>query len=470
MLKLKLGLLISLSLFITACGSLQTFDPTPTIPVYQSLAPVLNGEGVPGSAVYQPQDPGPHKVIVFNEKGEIYQDWQENLPDSWVASSLEETEFVIQISENLVEDLDETNNLITDGMPVIITFLEVFEITAWEATTGNKLWQGYILVQEDSLEARVASLTKWLGCRVNSQSCDQITLFGHLERISSVALSPDDQVVASGSWDDTIILWRVIDGALLHHLEGHSDPVFDVAFTPDSSILASCDAAGQVYLWDVESGEQLNTFQAHETYTRSIDISPDGKYLITGAADDTVKIWDFEQGELLKTLDACAVRDIKISADGSILAAGCGDELMMFWNIGEFDFITSIDTNALVSKIALSADGTVVAAALGDQRVKVWQIETGTLLDYMDLNDLPTTTGQQGTFAHDLVFTPDEGKLWIGLGLGSYSIREYLLDGQVFVKTLSGHKANVESLALSSQGDLLVSGSEDGLVILWRNP
>jgi len=469
--KLKLGLLLSLGLFMAACTSIKIFEPTPTIPIDQVLAPVLNGDGVPGSGIYQLDDSGPHKVIVLNQEGDIYQEWQDQLPTSWVASSLEETEFVIQVSENLVEDNDETNYSITGPIPVKITFfLEVFEVTAWEAMTGNKLWEGYILIQEDSLEARVDSLAAWLACRVNSQSCDRIVLTGHTERISSVAISPNDEIVASGSWDDTIILWRAFDGAMLHHLRGHSESVFSIAFSPDSSTLASCDAVGQVILWDVESGEKLNAFQAHETYTRGIAISPEGKYLATGASDETVKIWDPEGGNLLKSLDACSVRDIEFSMNGDILAAGCGDEQMMFWNVGEFNFKASIDTGALVQNLVLSANGEVVAAALGDQRVKVWRIDTGIVMQNIDLHNLPSTTGQDGIIPNDLVFTPDEEKLWIGVGLGSYSIWEYLLDGQYFMKSLSGHQANVENLAISSDGSLLVSGSEDGVIRLWRDP
>jgi WD40 repeat protein len=41
--------------------------------------------------------------------------------------------------------------------------------------------------------------------------------------VNSVAFSPDGSMIASGSDDNTIKLWRVSDGALLRTLEGHTD-------------------------------------------------------------------------------------------------------------------------------------------------------------------------------------------------------------------------------------------------------
>ena len=65
------------------------------------------------------------------------------------------------------------------------------------------------------------------------------TLTGHSDWVRSVAISPDGQLLASGSSDKTIKIWNLGSGRLLRTLTGHSDPVGSVAFSPDGQLLAS---------------------------------------------------------------------------------------------------------------------------------------------------------------------------------------------------------------------------------------
>jgi len=64
-------------------------------------------------------------------------------------------------------------------------------------------------------------------------------------------LNLDGQILASGSVDDTVRLWRVSDGFLLFTLQGHSGPVGGVAFSPDGRILASASSDGTIRLWGI---------------------------------------------------------------------------------------------------------------------------------------------------------------------------------------------------------------------------
>ena len=67
----------------------------------------------------------------------------------------------------------------------------------------------------------------------------------------NVAFSPDGAVIASGSRNQSVMLWDVESGRRMRHLQGHTGAVRSVAFSPDGTTLASGSEDGAVALWDV---------------------------------------------------------------------------------------------------------------------------------------------------------------------------------------------------------------------------
>src|SRR5450759_2648122 len=90
-------------------------------------------------------------------------------------------------------------------------------------------------------------------------------LEGHEGVVSSVAWSPDGQILASGSEDQTIRLWNPYEGQLLKTLHGHSAPVTSVAWSPDGQILASGSEDQTIRLWDTKVGKLLLAFTGYPT-------------------------------------------------------------------------------------------------------------------------------------------------------------------------------------------------------------
>jgi hypothetical protein len=61
---------------------------------------------------------------------------------------------------------------------------------------------------------------------------------GHTGSVNSVAISPDGSLLASGSMDRTVKLWRVSDGALLKTYDEETYRVLSVQVSPDGALFA----------------------------------------------------------------------------------------------------------------------------------------------------------------------------------------------------------------------------------------
>jgi WD40 repeat protein/energy-coupling factor transporter ATP-binding protein EcfA2 len=327
----------------------------------------------------------------------------------------------------------------------------------------------------------------------------QIRQYNHLEGydndVTSVNWSPDGELLASGSYDKTIKIWRR-DGKLLQTLNGHKDYVFSVVFTPDSqtlitasfdntitfwrydsttglfanhhiltipekdelwalaltpdgNILATGTLHGKVKLW-TQSGKLLKTIPAHSARIWSLSFSPDGKTFATASADKTVKLWNFE-GKLLKTLQhhTDEVLSVHFSPDGNTLASGSQDKTLNLWDVATGQLLHTFDGHGdEVLDVRFSADGKLIASGGADDTVRVWSIE--------QKKPLYTFYGHGGK-ASEASFSPDSKTL--ATASADKAVKLWRLHG--ILPHFSSNRVSI-----SADGKTVVTGNQDGIVTL----
>jgi WD40 repeat protein len=154
-------------------------------------------------------------------------------------------------------------------------------------------------------------------------------LGGHRGGVSTVAVSPDDSTISSGSFeDDTVRIWDVATGRELRTLRGHTLSVTDVLYLPDGRTVLSGSSDKTFRLWDAMSGEERLTINTGHTGTfMRIALSPDGRTIVSASDDGTIRHWR-TSGEHLATSVASDSEWLTITPEGFFDSSDKGADLL----------------------------------------------------------------------------------------------------------------------------------------------
>jgi WD40 repeat protein len=288
-------------------------------------------------------------------------------------------------------------------------------------------------------------------------------LEGHSDIVWGVIFSPDGQLLASASRDQTIKIWHP-DGTLLQTLKGHTDAVTSISFSPDGQKLASASLDKTVKIWrkNPTTGEfdpqPFQTIAGQGDWVYSVNFSPDGELLATGNQDKTIKLWH-QDGSLVKTLKGHQeeVNWVSFSPDGQLIASASDDKTVKIWRRDGSLVKTLYGHEEGATIVTFSPDSKLLASAGRDKIVKLWRQDG---LDFRPYKNLQ----QHTSIVWSLKFSSDGQKL--ASGSDDNTINLWSVTGTL-IKTFKGHSDAVAAVAFSPDNKLLASGSYDKTVKLW---
>ncbi|KAL2050771.1 hypothetical protein ABVK25_009009 [Lepraria finkii] len=272
---------------------------------------------------------------------------------------------------------------------------------------------------------------------------------------------------------------RVLDVDLVHNLV-HESVVCCVRFSRDGRYVATgCNRSAQIF--EVESGNQVTKLQDDtvdkdgDLYIRSVCFSPDGMYLATGAEDKLIRVWDI-QSRTIRTTFAGHEQDIyslDFASNGRQIASGSGDHTVRVWDIEQNREVLNLSIEDGVTTVAISPGGDYVAAGSLDKSVRVWDIRSGNIIGRLDGID-----GHRDS-VYSVAFGPDGEslvsgsldktiKMWQLSPDGRGMIGGQLARGGRLQRTFEGHKDFVLSVAMTPDGEWVMSGSKDRGVQFWN--
>jgi len=301
-----------------------------------------------------------------------------------------------------------------------------------------------------------------IALRRASQSNNAI-LREHTDNVTSIALSPDGLIIASGSYDGTIRLWNFKTGQVVQQLPTKEMSLSTVSFSPDGQYLAYAYADyddSSIYIWNLNKNCQQCILKGHRTTVRSISYSRDGITVITASDDGTIRIWDVRKGRCSKILrdDGKFVRSAVYSPDERYIASTSCDSAIRIWDADKGVLIRKLEGHMdVATNVVFSDDGSMLASTSEDYTIRVWDTTTWECKHCLK--------GHQ-RYVLSAAFSPDN--LLLVSGSLDNTIRIWELEDGQCLGHLDDHSERVNSVLFHPDGNFFISSSYDTTIRIWE--
>jgi len=323
-------------------------------------------------------------------------------------------------------------------------------------------------------------------------------LEGHSGFVASLAITPDGQRLISGSWDNTIKIWDLNTGNLLHTLVDHEYEVACVAITPDGQQLISSSWDNTIKIWDLNTSDLMPSLEFPELVV-FVAITSDGRKLVSCQRYNTITIFDLKNREILKSFGTHSSdyyyhyhwrhewhnywwhywwrqNSTILTPDNQTIMTG--RKFIKVYDLETGKLLRILGVNlGWVSALAITPDGKKLLSS-HDQIIRIWDLKA-------KHSDILLTLESSAQVVYALVVTPD-GKRIVSAGrriISTFESEEKtnseswieiwdLNTGERlhFIEEYANNDNCVYCLAITPDGKQIISGYTDGTIKVWGVP
>ena len=178
-----------------------------------------------------------------------------------------------------------------------------------------------------------AALNRWADNGEEKPLNARLSARAHEKDINIVSVAPNDALIATGSQDKQVKLWRSSDLALHGTLKGHKRGVWDCQFSPTDRVVATASGDRTLKLWSLTDCRCIRTFQGHMAGVLRVRFLNTGLQLISTGSDGLIKLWTIKTNECESTMDGHddKIWALDLSPCGTALFSGGADSKIAVW-------------------------------------------------------------------------------------------------------------------------------------------
>ena len=235
----------------------------------------------------------------------------------------------------------------------------------------------------------------------------------------------------------------------------------------------------------MELDRRTDSIQGHLGSVMCIAIGELGNLMITGSFDSCIRVWNLEQDRCVRVIKqhkGCVNTIIICQNLGYFITAG-SDSNIYYWSLELLELVGKIESGHIngISKMCISSDFQMLYTAGNDGIAKLWttgppvdQIEGSTtkaklarMVHYMEAGPVFKSSHTLVKNINDMLMSPDQEFLYLANQDGSIT-RVSCLNTTAPVSVEAHTKAMVRCLALTRDGQFLLSGGTDNNIKIWK--
>ncbi|TFK37168.1 WD40-repeat-containing domain protein [Crucibulum laeve] len=307
-------------------------------------------------------------------------------------------------------------------------------------------------------------------------------LNGHTGEVWNIEWSHNGRYLASGSADRTAIIWNTEvkrcdfstqDWKLHHVLGGHSSAVGPLAWSLDDSILLTTSLL-DIKMWNVNDGVCQRTLSRHIDTVTALAWIPMGSGFLSGGLDSRIIHWD-STGQQLQTWEhQYRIVDFAVSPDATQLvvigldidSSGHTSSLrpssaLVIYNLPKKQLESSVPLEGEPTSLTLTNDGSHALINLGPDGLYLWDVKTNERARKYSghKQEKYIITSCIGGMSENLIISGSEDGL----------VYVWDRESTAILGTLSGHgQMSVNSVAWNPRNKrMFASCSDDGTIQIW---
>jgi telomerase protein component 1 len=307
----------------------------------------------------------------------------------------------------------------------------------------------------------------------------QVEMTGaHRQEISACAFSPDgNQIVSSGGTDEQVIrTWDAKTGKEMAIMVGHSSGIKSCTFSPDGQHILSASRDNTLKIWNANTEGHVCILPGRsDVYSYSPDGSRKASVVLRDkdSGEGELIQWEAETERIISGMPSGYSHACAYSPDGKTIVSRSSrseKSFLRLWDAKTMKELVKLKPLGTDPRSCIfSPDGRRIAASLYHVELIVWDLSTGKMI-----------FRESGKYHSSCAYSPDGRYIATVSGEGSTSLS--IRDARTFqqITQLSGSYYGVNNASIafgkpysistciySPDGQLIVTGSNDGAIKIW---